>query len=188
MRGTGYILVPCLVGRSELLDLAENYTYTSYYHMSPYYAAVATLKKMESINGYESLNKIGKKLSEVMNCVFAQYELPIRVLGNGPMLQFVCGNDEIEERFYQYTVENGLLLFVRDNQATSCAISYEIMSEICEILHKICKQLCLEFPKYIKSGISSKRIFMTAWDMMDGAADIGNFEDKIKWVKEIIHI
>lgn len=34
-----------------------------------------------------------------MNCVFAQYELPIRVLGNGPMLQFVCGNDEIEERF-----------------------------------------------------------------------------------------
>ena len=29
---------------------------------------------------------------------------------------------------------------------------------------------------------SSKRIFMTAWDMMDGAADIGNFEDKIKWV------
>ena len=29
---------------------------------------------------------------------------------------------------------------------------------------------------------------MTAWDMMDGAADIGNFEDKIKWVKEIIHI
>ena len=180
--------ISCLVGRSELLDLAENYTYTSYYHMSPYYAAVATLKKMESINGYESLNKIGKKLSEVMNCVFAQYELPIRVLGNGPMLQFVCGNDEIEERFYQYTVENGLLLFVRDNQATSCAISYEIMSEICEILHKICKQLCLEFPKYIKSGISSKRIFMTAWDMMDGAADIGNFEDKIKWVKEIIHI
>lgn len=178
--------ISCLVGRSEIMDLSQNYTFTSYYNMLPYFAALATLKKMERINGYDKLNVIGKKLSEATNSIFAQYELPIRILGNGPMLQFVCGNDEIEERFYQYAVDNGLLLFVRDNQAMSCAISDEIISEICEKFHTICKQLCLEFPQYIKCGISSERIFMTAWEMIDGAADIGTFEDKLKWTKKIL--
>ncbi len=178
--------ISCLVGASEIMNLSENYTFTSYYDMMPYFAALATLKKMDRIGGYDKLNEIGKKMAEVMNSIFAQYELPIRVFGSGPMLQFVCGNDEIEEKFYQYTVDNGLLLFVRDNQAMSCSISDKIIIEICGKIHSVCKQLCLEFPQYIRTSISSKRIFMTAWEMIDGAADIGTFEDKIKWIKAML--
>lgn len=178
--------ISCLVGRNELMSKASNFTFTSFYNAIPFYAAVTTLKKMKENKGYEYLNEIGEKLSIEMNCVLAESEIPIRVFGQGPMLQFVCANDELEEEFYHLCTENGLLLFERDNQAMSCAIDDDAIAEVCDILKDVTEKLAIKFPQYKNANISSKRVFSTAWDMIDGAADIGKLEDKIEWIKELM--
>lgn len=178
--------ISCLVGRATLMREAKEFSFTSFYNLIPYYAAVATLKKMDEQDGYTYLNKIGDKMAKAINCILAESQLPIKVLGHGPMLQFVCGNDELENAFYKKTTEKGLLLYVRDNQAMTCAMNEQVILEVCEIIKEVTSELKVSHSQDINGNISSERVFKTAWEMIDGAADVGTYEDKIKWIKELL--
>lgn len=178
--------ISCLLGRADLMGKAKDFTYTSFYDTIPFYAAIETLREMKENNGYEYLNNVGKRLTILLNKVFAESTLPITAIGQGPMFQFVVDDDKLEESFYKECTNNGLLLFERDNQAVSCSINDDIINEIMQIINKVVYKLQGDYKELLGKGVSSERVFKTAWDMIDGAADIGTEAEKIKWIQELL--
>ncbi|HEU5375264.1 MAG TPA: aminotransferase class III-fold pyridoxal phosphate-dependent enzyme [Ktedonobacteraceae bacterium] len=177
--------ISCIVGRSVLMEGTKELTYTSYYDMLPVAAAVATLQKMRTNQGYDHLNTIGKKLVTELNALFQRYNLPAQANGHAPIFQFVFADEDIEETFYKEAVTAGLLLFEGDNQTISFCFNEHTVQELLERFERVVTVLVRQFARKSGQSITPETTFRTAWNMIDGAADVLPYEQKVALIQEL---
>lgn len=174
----------CVVGRKELMNGMKHFSYTNFYDVVPFAAGCETLMIMRSNNGYAHIRDMGNRIVLSLNKLFALEKVPVLLCGNGPMFQFVFGDEKWEKAFYKYALREGIILYEGDNQAVSFAFNTDVINMLEEkikiVIEKL-KQIELD-----DCSITSKRLFFTAWNMIDGAADVGTLNDKIKWIQEIL--
>lgn len=173
----------CLIGRSDLLAEARDFTYTAYFDTVPFVAALATLDYMDAHNGYQRLAQYGATIAAEMRNILQRSELPIIVLGDGPLLQFVGATASLDQAFYENCALEGLLLYEGDNQAISLATG-GVLEELLVCFEKGVKATFNKLPQHGNNLISRRRRFQAAFRMIDGANDMVSLEEAIAWIRE----
>lgn len=175
----------CLVGRAELMEKARHMTSTSYFDPLPVVAALATLGHMQRERGYERLCACGAELARRLRVPIAATGLPIKVLGDGPLLQFVGATQALDERFYAACGRHGLLLYAFDNQAMSLAVE-SVLPELDARFRRVFDELAEYFGGTLRDReVTPLRQFEAAFGMIDGATDVLPANDAIRWLKEL---
>ncbi len=173
----------CLVGRSDVMAAAKEFTYTAYFDTIPIVAALATLDYMDSHDGYQRLVQCGATLAAEMRKIVQRRELPIEIYGDGPLLQIVSATEALDQALYANCAMAGLLLYEGDNQAVSLATG-DVLDELLERFEKGLTVTSLWFGRGDPASISRQRRFQAAFRMIDGANDVGPVEEAIRWIKE----
>jgi len=173
----------CLVGRSDVMTAAKEFTYTAYFNTIPIVAALATLDYMDRHDGYQQLVRCGATLAAEMRNIVQRRELPIEIYGDGPMLQIVGATEALDQALYANCAMAGLLLYEGDNQAVSLATG-NVLDELLERFEKGLIVTSQRFGRGDPASISRQRRFQAAFRMIDGANDVVSVEEAIRWIKE----
>lgn len=173
----------CLVGRTDVMTAATEFTYTAYFDTVPIVAALAVLNYMSSHDGYHRLVQCGSMLASEMRNLVLRRELPIEIFGDGPLLQIVGASTALEQALYVNCANAGLLLYEGDNQAVSLA-TCEVFDELLDRFEKGLTATWQQFGSGGPTSVSSHRRFQAAFRMIDGANDVTPVEDAIRWIKE----
>ncbi len=173
----------CLVGRSDVMAAAKEFTYTAYFDTIPIVAALAVLDYMDSHDGYQRLARCGATLAAQMRNIVRDSELPIEIYGDGPLLQIVGATEALEQTLYANCAIAGLLLYEGDNQAVSLATG-DVLDELLERFEKGLTATSQQFGKHNCAPITPQRRFEAAFRMIDGASDVVPVEEAIRWIKE----
>jgi glutamate-1-semialdehyde aminotransferase len=174
----------CLVGRSEILAAAKDFTYTAYFDTLPIVASLATLEEMRANDGYRRLVDCGSKLCASLRAAAKDSGLPITIYGDGPMFQVVSASEPLDRLMYTNLAAAGLLLYEGDNQSVSLATENEI-EEIVDRFERAMEALCRQLGDVGKVGISDRRRFEAAFTMMDGASDFVSQADAVDWIRDM---
>ncbi|WP_238591671.1 aminotransferase class III-fold pyridoxal phosphate-dependent enzyme [Photorhabdus sp. RM157S] len=172
----------CLVGPADMMQKAKHMTYTAYFDTVPIVAALATLKYMHNERGYERLATCGSMLANTLRILIAQTELPIKVMGDGPLLQFICATPELDEAFYTTCAKHCLLLYKFDNQAISLATEV-VLTELEIRFKQVFSELAQHFSTQHQIHVSIERQMEAAFNMIDGASDVMPAADAIHWLQ-----
>lgn len=179
----------CVVGPENYMEFLKDFTYTSYYDAIPYISSLSTLDKMEKEDGYNLIRETGNNFLEKLRNEIKKFELDIEVNGNGNLFQFIFPDNELENRFYQISLLEGLLFFDGDNQCPSFSFTEEIYNDALKKVQKVLLKLAEENKNLSKKQtISSERRFFSAWRQMDGASDFLVDTEKIKLINKIIFL
>jgi glutamate-1-semialdehyde aminotransferase len=173
----------CLVGRSDVMAAAKEFTYTAYFDTIPIVAALATLDYMDNHDGYQRLVQCGATLAAEMRNIVRRSELPIEIFGDGPMLQIVGATEALDQTLYTNFAMAGLLLYEGDNQTVSLATS-DVLDELLDRFEKGLTATSQCFGRSYPASISPQRRFQAAFRMIDGANDVVPVEEAIRWIKE----
>ncbi|BET95908.1 aminotransferase class III-fold pyridoxal phosphate-dependent enzyme [Xenorhabdus taiwanensis] len=172
----------CLVGPSDMMQKTKHMTYTAYFDTVPIVAALATLKYMHNEQGYKRLTTCGSMLANTLRTLIAQAELPIKVMGDGPLLQFICATPELDEAFYMACAKHRLLLYKFDNQAISLATE-DVLTELEIRFKQVFSELAQRFFMQNQIHVSIERQMEAAFNMIDGASDVMPAADAIHWLQ-----
>jgi glutamate-1-semialdehyde aminotransferase len=173
----------CLIGRSEVMALAREFTYTAYFDTIPIVAALATLNYMANHDGYQRLVQCGATLAAEMRNAVRKSELPIEVYGDGPMLQIVAATEAMDQMLYANLAAAGLLLYEGDNQAVSLATA-DVLDELLQRFETGLAATSRQLGPIGLMPVNSRRYFQAAFNMMDGATDVIPAEQAIRWISE----
>lgn len=173
----------CLVGRSEVMASAKEFTYTAYFDTIPIIAALATLDHMANEDGYRRLVQCGATLADEMRNVVRLRELPIEIYGNGPMLQLVAATEAIDQLLYSNCADAGLLLYEGDNQAVSLATE-DVLDELLQRFETGLSAISRQLGPIGFTSVTPRRRFQAAFSMMDGATDAIGAEQAICWLSD----
>ena len=173
----------CLVGRSDVMASAKEFTYTAYFDTIPIISALATLDYMANHDGYHRLVHCGATLAAEMRNAVRRRELPIEIYGNGPMLQIVGATKAIDQALYANCAESGLLLYEGDNQSVSLATA-GVLDELLQRFDTALIATLHELGAIDPTPVTLRRRFKAAFRMMDGALDMISSEQAVQWVRE----
>ncbi len=173
----------CLIGRSDVMAAAKEFTYTAYFDTIPIVAALATLDYMDCHDGYRRLVHCGATLAAGMRDLVQRLELPIMIYGDGPMLQIVAATEALDQALYANCAGAGLLLYEGDNQAVSLATG-DVLDELLKRFEKGLIATSLQFSTGDPASVSPQRRFKAAFRMMDGASDVVPAEEAIRLIRE----
>lgn len=177
----------CVVGPEHYMKFLKDFTYTSYYDAIPYISSLSTLDKMEKEDGYNLIRERGNNFLGKLRKEIKKVGLNIEVNGSGNLFQFIFPNNEIENKFYRFSLLEGLLFFHGDNQCPSFSFTEEIYNDVLEKIKKVLLKLVEDNENLSeKNTISSERRFFSAWRQMDGAPDFLVDTEKIKLINRII--
>ncbi|MBD2803607.1 aminotransferase class III-fold pyridoxal phosphate-dependent enzyme [Xenorhabdus sp. ZM] len=172
----------CLVGSSDMMQKTKHMTYTAYFDTVPIVAALATLKYMHREQGYKRLATCGSILANTLCTLITQVELPIKVMGDGPLLQFICATPELDEAFYTACARHRLLLYKFDNQAISLATE-AVLTELEIRFKQVFSELAQNFSMQHPIHVPIERQMEAAFNMIDGASDVMPAADAIHWLQ-----
>ncbi|MBJ7311501.1 aminotransferase class III-fold pyridoxal phosphate-dependent enzyme [Rugamonas sp. CCM 8940] len=173
----------CLVGRSDVMASAQEFTYTAYFDTVPIVAALATLDYMARHDGYQRLVQCGAALAAGMRQRVRQSELPIEIYGDGPMLQIVAATEAMDQVVYANCAAAGLLLYEGDNQAVSLATA-DVLDELLQRFETALAATRRQAAVGELAPVSPRRRFQAAFCMMDGASDIVAAAQAMQWIEE----
>jgi glutamate-1-semialdehyde aminotransferase len=173
----------CLVGRSDVMASAEEFTYTAYFDTIPIVSALATLDYMAKHEGYHRLVQCGATLAAEMRNAVRRRDLPIEIYGDGPMFQIVAATDAIDQNLYASCAESGLLLYEGDNQSVSLATA-DVFDELLQRFDTALIATSRKLGAIDPLPVAPRRRFQAAFRMLDGATDVVSPEQAIQWVKE----
>lgn len=173
----------CLIGRSDVMAFAKEFTYTAYFDTIPIVAALATLDYMANHDGYQRLVQCGSTLATGMRNAVRQSGLPIEIYGDGPMLQIVASTEAAERVLYANCAAAGLLLYEGDNQAVSLATA-GVLDELLQRFEAALTITRHQLGPVCPKSVSPRRRFQAAFCMMDGATDIVPAAQAIEWVED----
>lgn len=173
----------CLVGRSDVMASAEEFTYTAYFDTIPIVSALATLDYMAEHDGYHRLVQCGAILAAEMRHAVRRREIPIEIYGNGPMFQIVGATDAIEQNVYANCAESGLLLYEGDNQSVSLATA-DVLDEVLQRFELALIATSRKLGAIDPAPVVLRRRFQAAFRMIDGATDLVSPKQAIQWVRE----
>ncbi|CDL84504.1 aminotransferase class III-fold pyridoxal phosphate-dependent enzyme [Xenorhabdus szentirmaii] len=172
----------CLVGSSDMMQKTKHMTYTAYFDTVPIVAALATLKYMHREQGYKRLATCGSILANTLCTLITQVELPIKVMGDGPLLQFICATPELDEAFYTACARHRLLLYKFDNQAISLATE-AVLTELEIRFKQVFSELAQNFSMQHPIHVPIERQMEAAFNMIDGASDVMPAANAIHWLQ-----
>lgn len=173
----------CLVGRSDVMVAAKEFTYTAYFDTIPIVAALATLDYMDGHDGYQRLVQCGATLAGGMRELVQRLELPIMIYGDGPMLQIVAATEALDQALNANCAGAGLLLYEGDNQAVSLATG-DVLDELLKRFEKGLAATSRQFSSGDPGSVSPERRFKAAFRMMDGASDVVSAVEAIRLIRE----
>lgn len=173
----------CLVGAPEVIGKAKHMTYTSYFDPLPIAAALATLKHMGSEQGYERLAACGSTLADLLRELIEQSGVPMKIFGDGPLLQMIGATEALDEAFYSACARRGLLLYDYDNQAVSLATA-DVLPEVAARFKQVIGDLTESFGPYYGATVSAQRQLEAAFSMIDGITDSVPAEEALHWLQE----
>ena len=173
----------CLVGTPEVMRTAKHMTYTSYFDSLPIAAALATLNHMSSERGYERLTACGSTLSARLRRLIEQSSVPIKVVGDGPLVQMIGATETLDEAFYSACANHGLLLYDYDNQAVSLATE-DVLSAVTDRFKLVFEDLAGSCGPLNGTEVSTQRQMEAAFSMIDGATDAVPAGEAIRWLRE----
>lgn len=173
----------CLIGRSDVMASAKEFTYTAYFDTIPIVAALATLDYMANHAGYQRLVQCGATLAVEMQNLVRQSELPIEIYGSGPMFQIVAATEAMDQILYANCAAAGLLLYEGDNQAVSLATA-DVLDELLRRFETALAATSRQSGLVDLTSVSPRRRFQAAFSMMDGATDIIPAGQAIQWIGE----
>lgn len=173
----------CLVGLSDVMATAEEFTYTAYFDTIPIVSALATLDYMAKYDGYHRLVQCGATVAAEMRNAVRRRELPIEIYGNGPMFQIVGATDAIDQTLYANCAESGLLLYEGDNQSVSLATA-DVLDELLQRFDTALVATSRKLGAIDPAPIAPRCQFQAAFRMMDGATDVVSPEQAIQWIRE----
>lgn len=172
----------CLVGQAEVMQMAKHFTYTAYFDSTPIVAALTTLRVMRQSDGYARLTETGARLASSLRAMISTAELPIKVYGDGALLQLVGESEQFDESMYEACAESGLLLYDGDNQAISLATA-GVLADIEARFQRAFESLAERLPQSRGGAVGLRRQFEAAFQMMDGATDAVPSTDAIAWLE-----
>ncbi|MEM5331735.1 aminotransferase class III-fold pyridoxal phosphate-dependent enzyme [Paraburkholderia sp. JHI2823] len=173
----------CLIGRSDLMAWAKEFTYTAYFDTIPIVAALATLDYMANNDGYQRLVRCGAALAAEMRGIVRRSKLPIEIYGDGPMLQIVAATQVMDQALYANCAAAGLLLYEGDNQAVSLATA-DVFDELLQCFETGLAATSRQSGLIGPTSVSPRRRFQAAFNMIDGATDIIPAGQAIQWLEE----
>ena len=173
----------CLVGRSDVMASAEEFTYTAYFDTIPIVSALATLDYMAKYDGYHRLIQSGATLAAEMRNAVRRRELPIEIYGNGPMFQIVGATVAIDQSMYANCAESGLLLYEGDNQSVSLATA-DVLDELLQRFDAALIATARTLGPIDPAPVALRRRFQAAFRMLDGATDAVSPQVAVQWVRE----
>lgn len=177
--------ISCVIGGRSVLNHGQHFYYTSFFDMYPIITAIATLKKQKSQNIHTKINDIGNQfISEALK-VINSLELPIEIKGNGNLFQFILYNDALSRNFFVESINQGLLFYVGDNQCISFAFNQTICGHALDRLEKVLKKLRKKFPNLVAKKVDATRLFLTAYNQIDGCIESMSYQQKINFINNI---
>jgi glutamate-1-semialdehyde aminotransferase len=166
----GYPLA-AVVGTRDVLAPLEVYTYTAFFEPVAFAAAEATLQLMSSGDVQQSIYDQGNIFIEHCKQCFHYANIPIEIIGNGNLFQFVCANKELQNKFYDIALKNGLLFYRGDNQCPSLAFTNKIVQEACQKIENCITELANFKDLCSAINITLEERYEAAWNVMDGLPD-----------------
>jgi len=176
--------ISCLAGRPDIMKYTKYYSFTSYYDMISISAALATLDFMKKNNAYEIITKRGYALLEKLKKICEGSRLPIEVNGSGPMFHLVFGTDELQTSFYREAINQGICFYEGDNQCISWSYNEDASVEFCRRFENVIDVVARKYSHIQNMDVSDERTFVSAWNMIDGAADNVPVEKRIELIRK----
>lgn len=127
--GNGYNF-SALCGTDAIKDAASSVMYTGSYWLSalPFAAGVATLTKLNKINGPKLMNELGKKLTDGLVDIGKSHGFNLIVSGAPSMWYMRIANDDsltLHQEWIAQCVKRGVFFTGHHNQFINCAITDE---------------------------------------------------------------
>ncbi len=163
----GYPLASVL-GPKEILKELSEFCYTSFFDPISFCVSSHTLEILGDPKSQNGLKEITQYFVNEIRKLIDVLLLPIKIIHDGPLFQFLIYDKELEKRFYDISLENGLLFYIGDNQAPSISFSQKIANEAILKIENVLLKLKEEFSKIIISEENIDVFFDTAWTLIDG--------------------
>ncbi|MEV7711702.1 hypothetical protein AB0Q94_19290, partial [Streptomyces sp. NPDC088270] len=155
-------------GDRKLLAGLRDMTYTSFFEPVSLAAAEATLSVLQSGTVHDAIRSNGNAFIEHARIALTTADIPIEIVGDGPMFQFVCANDEIEQEFYAAASRARLMFYEGDHQAPSAAIAGEALTAACRRFDRAVSDLV---GRWSGVQVTQDSRYQGAWNEMCGLPD-----------------
>jgi glutamate-1-semialdehyde aminotransferase len=164
-----------VVGDSKTLHAISRWRSTGWAEPTAFVAADVALRRLLGDGLCQrSLFDEGQRFIESSRLSFARHGLPIEVAGGGPMFQFVCATDSLQQRFERLAFESGLLLYNSGYQSTSVAFREQVVDEACAAMSNACTLLDRSREAGDDVPLSTETRLSVAWNVLHGLAPIAS--------------
>lgn len=157
--------VAAIIGSQDILAYTKGHVSTLTFEASTLAATRACLSMLTDGDVYRSIAQEGGRFVDGARSIFRGL-VPIAVVGDGHMFQFVCASDSLEDAFHRLCVHEGLLVFGGDNQAPSWAFRDEVVDLALERIARVAHEVARLGPW--PGALSEDRFTLAAWQQMEG--------------------
>jgi glutamate-1-semialdehyde aminotransferase len=160
--------VAAVGGSVNLLKPLREVSYTSFFEPTILAAAEATLEQMATGVPQETIRRSGNRFLAEARAALDAARLPIEIVGDGALFQFVCGGEELDAALYRAAEDEGMLFYRGDNQAPSAAFDDAVVSDASTRFTRVCETLA---PRWSGARLSQDDRYAAAWRVLDGLAE-----------------
>ncbi|MBB5158819.1 aminotransferase class III-fold pyridoxal phosphate-dependent enzyme [Saccharopolyspora phatthalungensis] len=160
--------VAAVGGRAALLAPMEDISFTSFFEPAILAAAEATLTRVATGVPTAVIGDAGATFVAEARRALVESGVPVKIVGSGPLFQFVPANKEVKREFYQAAAAERLLFYRGDNQAPSAAFTTAVIDDAVARFKKVCAELSGRWPA---TEVDDEARYTSAWAVMDGLAE-----------------
>lgn len=157
--------IAAIVGSADILAHTMGHVSTLTFEAMTLAATKACLSILAEGDVYKSIAREGGRFIDGVRSIF-RGTVPIEIIGNGHMFQFVCASDGLEDAFHRLCVHEGLLIFPGDNQAPSWAFCDEVVEIALERMERVAREIARLGPW--PEVLNEDRFNLAAWQQMEG--------------------
>lgn len=161
--------ISAVCGHEEFMQGCTNLNYTCFFDSLTFFAASKVMKMLYEKDFYKKLDQISMNIIDIINGLINEFELPISIVHNSSIFQFVFPDKECSDVFFHESILKGLIFYPGDNQCLSYSFADE---ELCFDLRKNFSELFKAIKKnpIFKKGRKPTLEWeiQTAWALMDG--------------------
>lgn len=151
----------------------ENFTYTSFFDQLSFLAAKETLNIINQQYFYDKLEKFTTFLVDEFKKVINDHDFPIEIIHFGSMFQFLFNDQELEQTFYSYCLDEKMIFYPCDNQALSLAFEKTVIIITINRLNAVLEKIKHNYNQILKkSKITQENLVRSAWNIIDGLVNI----------------
>jgi neamine transaminase/2'-deamino-2'-hydroxyneamine transaminase/neomycin C transaminase len=178
--------ISCVIGNDELMRNMKEFCYTSYYDIYPLLSAVVTLKKIKKNHTIAAIRAMGDRLIDGLEADLSAIGLPIKIVGNGNLFQFILGSEKLNSAFYRECMRQRIYLYENDNQCPSYAFNDTVVVDTLRRFHNVFVNLAQIFSKDLDKKISNERILIASFEQTLGCAEAIPYSEKLNFIRNTV--